>query len=114
MSIEWVKNFPAAITVCDHSGIILAMNECSVETFKEDGGEKLIGTNLLACHPEPARSKVKEMLVAGKENVYSIEKNGRKKFIYQSPWYDEAGAYAGFVEIVMVVPFEIPHFIRKG
>jgi transcriptional regulator with PAS, ATPase and Fis domain len=114
MSIEWVKKIPAAITVCNREGIILEMNECSAETFKEDGGEKLIGTNLLACHPEPARSKVNAMLASGKENIYSIEKNGRKKFVYQSPWYDEAGVYAGFVEIVMVVPFEIPHFIRKS
>ena len=73
MSNEWIKKFPAAITVCDRDGIILAMNERSVEMFKEDGGEKLIGTNLLACHPEPARSAVKEMLVTGKENIYSIE-----------------------------------------
>ncbi len=90
------------------------MNDRSVEMFNEDGGEKLIGTNLLECHPEPARSKVEEMLASGKENIYSIEKNGKKKFIYQSPWYDEAGVYAGFVEIVMAVPFEIPHFVRKS
>jgi transcriptional regulator with PAS, ATPase and Fis domain len=113
MNAEWIQKFAAAITVCDTKGIILAMNERSVETFKKDGGEKLIGTNLLACHPEPARSKVEEMLASGNENIYSIEKNGKKKFVYQSPWYDECGQYAGFVEIVMVIPLEIPHFIRK-
>ncbi|HVN48755.1 MAG TPA: PAS domain-containing protein [Bacteroidota bacterium] len=114
MNTEWIQKFPASITVCDTQGVILEMNERSIEMFKEDGGEKLIGTNLLDCHPEPARTKLEEMLASGKENIYSVEKNGKKKFIYQSPWYNEEGTYAGFVEIVMPVPFEIPHFIRKS
>ena len=114
MNTEWIQKFPASITVCDTQGVILEMNERSIEMFKEDGGEKLIGTNLLDCHPEPARTKLEEMLASGKENIYSVEKNGKKKFIYQSPWYNEEGTYAGFVEIVMPVPFEIPHCIRKS
>ena len=34
-----------------------------------------------------------------------------KKLIYQAPWYRD-GAYAGFVELSLVVPFELPHFVR--
>jgi transcriptional regulator with PAS, ATPase and Fis domain len=112
MKHAWVKSFPSAITVCDKDGIIIEMNDRSIESFKEDGGEELIGTNLLNCHPEPARTQLEEMLRSQKTNSYTIEKRGKKKLIYQSPWF-ENGDYAGFVEISLPVPFEMPHFIRK-
>jgi hypothetical protein len=45
------------------------------------------------------------------KNVYTIEKNGVKKLIYQTPWF-ENGEYRGFVEFGLEIPFEMPHFIR--
>ncbi len=111
MEHSWIKEFPAAITVCDSKGIVVAMNDKSCLTFADDGGEKLIGTNLLDCHPEPARTKVADLLKSGKPNIYTIEKAGVKKLIYQSPWY-ENGKYAGFVEISLPIPREMPHFVR--
>jgi transcriptional regulator with PAS, ATPase and Fis domain len=113
MDIEnWTTEFPAAITVCDTNGIVLALNEKAATTFAEDGGLKLIGTNLLDCHPEPARSKVMELLRSGERNVYTIEKNGTRKLIYQSPWYKN-GQYAGFVEMSLPLPDQMPHFVRQ-
>jgi hypothetical protein len=44
--------------------------------------------------------------------MYTTEKNGIKKLVYQSPWYKD-GQYAGFVEFVLEIPFEMPHFIRS-
>jgi hypothetical protein len=44
-------------------------------------------------------------------NVYTIEKNGVKKLIYQAPWY-ENGEYRGFVELSLEIPFDLPHFVR--
>lgn len=109
---EWVKEFPASITVCDEEGIILEMNDKSAKTFEEDGGRKLIGSNVLDCHPEPARTKTEDLLAAQEKNVYTIEKNGIRKLIYQSPWYKD-GHYAGFVEIALEIPWELPHFVRS-
>jgi transcriptional regulator with PAS, ATPase and Fis domain len=111
MKHGWIKSFPAAITVCDIHGIILEMNDKAIDVFKEDGGEKLLGKNLLDCHPEPARLQLEEMLRTEKPNYYTIEKRGVKKMIYQVPWYQD-GTYAGFVELSLPVPFELPHFIR--
>jgi transcriptional regulator with PAS, ATPase and Fis domain len=108
----WIKEFPAAVTVCDPDGIILEMNDKAARTFANDGGLALVGRNMLDCHPDPARGKLERLLEKRKSNVYSIEKNGVKKLIYQSPWYHD-GEYAGFVEISLEVPFEIPHFIRE-
>lgn len=110
--LEWVKEFPAAITVCDEQGIILEMNDKAARSYEADGGRKLIGSDVLACHPEPARTKTEQLLAARQKNVYTIEKNGIKKLIYQSPWYRN-GQYAGFVELSLEIPFDLPHFIRS-
>ncbi len=108
---SWIKEFPASITVCDSEGLIIAMNDASLDVFEEDGGEALIGTNVLDCHPEPARSKLERMMATQQANVYTIEKNGVRKLVYQTPWY-ENGQYAGFVEMILPIPGEMPHFVR--
>lgn len=107
----WIREFPAAITVCDPAGTILEMNARAIETFAGDGGAELIGRNVLDCHPEPSRSQLAAMLAAGTANAYTIEKNGVRKLIYQSPWYED-GAYRGFVELSLVIPEAMPHRVR--
>jgi PAS domain-containing protein len=107
----WWCEFPGAITVCDRSGIIIGMNARALEVFAEDGGVELFGTNLLECHPPEARQRLDEMLVSGQKNVYTIEKGGMKELIYQVPWYKD-GEYAGFVELELELPQDIPHFLR--
>ncbi len=109
---EWIKEFPAAVTVCDSQGIILAMNDKSAKSYETDGGYQLIGTNMLDCHPSAARTKTEHLLAAREKNVYTIEKNGIKKLIYQSPWFKD-GIYSGFVELSLEIPFEMPHFLRS-
>jgi transcriptional regulator with PAS, ATPase and Fis domain len=109
----WVQEFPGAVFVCDPAGTLLEMNEKARKGCQKEGGEKLIGTNVLDCHTEPARTKLKEMLEKQKANVYTIEKGGVKKLIYQGPWYLE-GKFAGIVELSLEIPFEMPHFIREG
>ena len=109
---DWVRGFPGAVTVCDREGVVLEMNDRAAEVFAADGGRALVGTNVLACHPEPARTKLAAMLAAGEANVYTIEKDGVKKLIYQAPWY-EGGEYRGIVELSLPIPFEVPHFVRS-
>jgi hypothetical protein len=109
----WVREFPATISVCDVEGVLLEINTHGLESFADEGGATLIGTNVLDCHPEPARSKLRAMLASGSKNVYTIRKNGVKKLIYQSPWY-RGGAYAGFVELSLPIPDSMPHFDRDA
>ncbi len=109
--MNWLKEFPVAITVCDPDGIVLEMNDKAAKTFASDGGYGLIGANLLDCHPQAAREKLEALMKNRSRNVYTIEKNGIKKLIYQSPWYQN-GEYAGFVELSLEIPFELPHFLR--
>ena len=111
--INWEDGAPFAITICDKEGVIIGMNKKSIEVFSADGGADLIGTNMLDCHPEPSKSQVKEMLNSQITNVYTIEKNGKKKLIFQSPYY-ENDEYKGLVELSLEIPFEMQHFVRKN
>lgn len=109
---DWAKEFPYAITVCDTQAIIIYMNDRSAETFVNDGGQDLIGRSLYDCHSPHSNDIIRELLATGKSNIYSIEKNGRKKLICQAPWFKE-GVIAGLVEISIILPDPMPHFIRQ-
>jgi hypothetical protein len=108
---NWSKYFPAAITVTDEKGVIIEMNDKSIASYQKDGGAELIGTNSIDCHTEPSLSKVKKLYEDQVLNVYTITKNGKKKMVYQSPYFVE-GKFAGFVELSLPIPDEIPHFDR--
>jgi len=112
-SHAWVDEFPGSVTVCDTRGVIVAMNATACKTFAKDGGAALIGTSLLDCHPEPARSRVAALLREQRGNAYTIEKGGKKKLIYQAPWY-EGGIFAGLVELSVEIPAVLPHFVRDA
>jgi transcriptional regulator with PAS, ATPase and Fis domain len=108
---SWIKEFPAAITVCDAGGIILEMNDKSARTFASDGGLALIGSNLFDCHPGLSRAKLERLMESRRENTYTIEKNGVKKLIHQRPWFQN-GEYAGFIEFSFEIPFTMPHMVK--
>ncbi len=108
---DWIGGFPNSIMVCDLRGIILEMNEKAAEIYRDDGGKELVGKNLLDCHPEPARTRLRQLLDSGERNVYTIEKNGIRKLIYQAPWYRN-GQRCGLVELALEIPFDLPHFVR--
>lgn len=110
--ISWIHSAPFAATVCDTKGTVLYMNEHARTVFTAEGGERLIGTNLLDCHPEPARTKLRGMLENGEANIYTIEKRGIRKLIYQVPWR-EGDHYRGFIELSMEIPMDMPHFVRS-
>jgi hypothetical protein len=111
MEKTWIKEFSGAISVCNREGIILDLNEKASEAFAEEGGAALIGKSALDCHPPAARIKMQELLDNQVKNIYTIEKNGVKKLVYQAPWFRE-GVFSGLVEMVLEIPDEIPHFIR--
>lgn len=108
----WANELPSSILVSDLRGIVLEMNSKAAELYGSFGGMDLIGKSLIECHPEPARSKVVRLLETGESNIYTIEKNGIKKLIYQSPWYRN-GFREGMIELAIEIPGELPHFVRK-
>jgi transcriptional regulator with PAS, ATPase and Fis domain len=108
---NWDNEINASISVCDENGKIVYLNKQALAHFQKEGGERLLGSDILDCHPEPAKSILKNMMFSHKENIYSIEKNGKKRIIIQKPWFAE-GVYKGFVEIVTEIPIDLPHFVR--
>ena len=112
-STPWIKEFPGAITVCDTRGTVLSMNDQAAAVYKEQGGRRLVGTNLLDCHPEPARAKLVRLMENPRSNVYTIEKKGRHRLICHIPWYLD-GRYTGFMELSLEIPARVPHFVREG
>ena len=111
--MDFFKEVKFAVTVCDKEGKIINMNDKSCKTFLKPGRESLIGKNVLDCHPEPAHSLLADMLKNPRTNAYTIEKNGVKKLIYQTPWYVD-GEYMGFMELSMEIPFDMKHMIRTN
>ncbi|MBQ7708878.1 MAG: diguanylate cyclase [Bacteroidales bacterium] len=113
MKRDYFEGADIAVTICAKDGTILDMNQKSRKTFLKPGREELlIGHNVLDCHPEPARSMLDDMLKNPRTNIYTVEKEGVKKLIFQTPWYD-GEEYAGFMELSIVLPENIPNRVRK-
>lgn len=106
----YFEELPIAITVSDLEGNILDMNQKSADVNSH--GQKIIGQNLYDCHPPQAAEILRSLYREEKKNVYTIEKNGIKKLIYQVPWYRD-GKFSGLMELSMEIPFEMPHYIRQ-
>ncbi len=108
-NMDYFKELDCAVTVCDTQGNVIYCNEKSKATFAKYGD--LIGKNLKDCHGPASWEKIQRLLQTGESNSYTIEKNGQKKIIHQTPWRED-GEIKGLVEFSMVIPFEMPHYIR--
>lgn len=107
----WFEQLPCAITVCDKKYKILFVNDMAAEVAADDGGKALIGKNLMDCHPLKAQKKLREVMASGRPNVYTIEKRGIRKMIFQCHW-KRNGRLAGLVEVTFALPKDVPHHIR--
>lgn len=103
---DFFKGVNVAITVSDAEGIVVYQNDSSIEVNGD-----VRGKNMMGCHNERSQQIIKHMLSAAATNVYTISKKGKKKLIYQTPWY-ENGVVKGLVEYSMVIPEEMPHYDR--
>lgn len=110
-SFNWAEGIDCAVTICDSDCRILYMNRRSRETFARHGD--IIGHDLMQYHPPHAQEKIREMLSQGTSNSYTIEKNGMRKLIHQTPWRDADGNIAGLVEFSIILPADMPHYVRS-
>lgn len=116
--LDWAKGVSFAVTVCDREGFIIYMNDKAKATFAKHG--ELIGNNLKNCHSPRSWEIITMLLEKEESNSYTILKNGVKKIIHQTPWYEEEDngsgivekRLGGLVEVSIVIPEEMPHFIR--
>ena len=108
---DWAWGMNCAVTVCDADCKIMYMNARARETYAKHGN--LIGSNLIDCHNPRSVEIIRHILATGGQNVYTIEKAGVHKLIFQSAWRLEDGTIGGIVEISIVTPENMPHYIRS-
>ena len=109
---EWFDGLPCSVTVCARDYTILYLNDRSAEVNASDGGKSLVGKNLLDCHPADAEQRLRKVMASRRPNVYTIEKRGQRKIIFQAHW-KKRGRAAGLVEITFELPTRVPHFVRS-
>jgi len=109
-NLKFFNEIDCAITICDENFIIMYMNDKAKKTFEKYGN--CIGKSLLNCHNENSVNLIKKMITNGEKNIYTISKDGIKKLIYQTPWYNN-GKIAGLIEFSFEIPDNIQHFNRN-
>ena len=106
--MDYYKGLNIAITVSDKDGNVIYQNDSSIEV---NGDAR--GRNLEKCHNPKSWEMICHMLADNVSNVYTISKKGKKKLIYQTPWYDDDKTVpAGLVEFSIILPEEMPHYDR--
>ena len=106
MNIDFFKEVNLAVTESDKDGHDVYQNDSSCDVNGD-----VRGKNMMGCHNERSRQIIMHMLNDAATNVYTISKKGKKKLIYQTPWY-ENGEVKGLVELSIIIPEEMPHYDR--
>lgn len=106
--MEWFEHLPCALTVCDRDYKILYLNKAAAEVNAESGGKALIGRSLLDCHPQRARRMLRRVMASGKPHVFTTERRGVKKMVYEAHWQND-GEVGGMVEVY----FRLPRKVRN-
>ncbi len=107
MDFSFIEHLDSNVIVSDKNMTVIYMNKKAIAQY----GMEVMGANLLDCHNEQSRETILRIMDKREKNVYTIEKNGVKKMIYQTPWI-EGDELMGIVEISLVIPMEMPHFVR--
>ena len=105
---DYFKGLNLAITISAKDGEILYQNDSSIEV---NGDAR--GRDLMKCHNERSQQIIRHLLDAA-TNVYTISKKGKKKLIYQTPWYEDDAkqVVGGLIEFSIILPEEMPHYDR--
>ena len=106
MNSDFFKEVNLAVTITDKEGNVVYQNDSSC-TVNGD----VRGRNMMGCHNERSRQIIMHLLNDAATNVYTISKKGKKKLIYQTPWF-ENGEVKGLVELSIIIPEEMPHYNR--
>ena len=108
--MDFYKGLNIAITVSKKDGEILYQNDSSLEV---NGDAR--GRDLMQCHNEHSRQIIQHLLDDAATNVYTISKKGKKKLIYQTPWYEDDAKtiVGGLVEFSIILPEEMKHYVRS-
>lgn len=107
--IDYFKNLNLAITVCNKDGNVLYQNDSSIDVNGDTCGK-----NLMNCHNEKSQAIIRHLIGEADTNAYTISKKGKKKLIYQTPWYEDDAKQivGGLIEFSIIIPEDMPHYNR--
>ena len=107
--LDYFKGLNIAITISAKDGEILYQNDSSIEV---NGDAR--GRDLMKCHNERSQQIIRHLLDDAATNVYTISKKGKKKLIYQTPWYEDDAKQivGGLIEFSIILPEDMPHYDR--
>lgn len=103
---DFFKEINVSITVSDTEGNVVYMNDKSKSVFGD-----MVGKNMMSCHKSSSQEIIRRLIDNKETNVYTIQKGVLKKMIYQTPWY-ENGEIKGLIEYSIIIPEDMPHYIR--
>jgi len=83
--LQWLDGVAVSVVACDTAGVCTYINERACQMFAKDGGRALLGRSLIDCHPEPARSRLLDLLRTPRANSYTVEKAGKKSSSIRRP-----------------------------
>lgn len=106
-AFSWTDELDCAVTYCDTEGIVLYQNARS----RAVNGD-MAGRSLLPCHNARSRAIIDRLLAEGGRNVYTIDKRGVRKLIYQTVWREQ-GEIRGLAEFSLELPDDMPHYVRE-
>lgn len=109
--MDWENYFNSSVIVCDKELNIIYLNEKAKMMFDENERDNALGRNLIECHNEDSNKKILDIKENLKPNIYTIEKAGIKKLIYQSPLIKN-NEFNGIIELSLEIPDVIPHLKR--
>ena len=103
------KGLNMAITISAKAGEILYQNDSSIEVNGDARGRDLMG-----CHNARSQQIIRHLLDDAATNAYTISKKGKRKLIYQTPWYEDDAkqVVGGLLELSSILPDDMPHYDR--
>lgn len=103
-TFDYLEHTHFAATVCDKQGFVLYQNRCASE---RDGD--VVGKNLFECHNAHSNKMIRHMMATGESNTYEVVRNGRRRLVHQTPWFDtDESAVSGLIELSIDLPDTYP------
>ena len=92
----------SAVVICNLEHKIIYMNPSAIQSYENNGGDKLIGTSILECHNEKSAEKIQEVVEWFSANethnmVYTFYNEKQNKDVYMVA-LREKGKLIGYYE----------------
>ena len=93
----------SAVVICDTAHKIIYMNPVACQRYSKNGGEALLGKNLLDCHHDRSRQMINRVLDWFREKstnncVHTYYNEKENKDVYMVALRDGQGSLIGYYE----------------